>query len=182
MKNKKHPLDKPPTAQEVNKRYFDFVEDLRSPAFLCESCEQYVPKNNPVHTCYDAKVAREKVVKKFCDQIDSVVLPALEKGKKYDSEKIPLELLSTEALQRIAEVLGAGAKKYGRNNWRQGLSFSRVYSALLRHLFSWQSGEDQDNETGYNHLAHAGCCIMFLLEYLKTHPELDDRFKLKEKK
>lgn len=100
-----------------------------------------------------------------------------EGGLKYDTEKIPVDLLSTEALLRISEVLGFGAEKYARDNWRQGIAYSRVVSAALRHILAWKEGNDIDPESNLNHLAHAGCCIMFLLEFLKTHPELDDRFK-----
>ena len=42
---------------------------------------------------------------------------------------------------------------------------------------SENDGEDKDPESGLSHLAHAACCIMFLLEFEKTHPELDDRYK-----
>jgi dATP/dGTP diphosphohydrolase len=98
-------------------------------------------------------------------------------GKKYDQAKIPVGLLSTTALMRIAEVMGFGAKKYGSHNWRAGIAWSRVSDAALRHLLAWKDGEDKDPESGLNHLAHLGCCVLFLLEYLSTHPELDDRWK-----
>lgn len=72
-----------------------------------------------------------------------------------------------------------GAEKYGAQNWRNGLEWSRVFAAVQRHLLAWNDGETHDPETGINHLAHAGCGIMFLLEYSKTHAELDDRYKTK---
>lgn len=68
-----------------------------------------------------------------------------------------------------------GKETYGRDNWRKGLAWSRCYAATLRHLFAWQSGETNDPETGLNHLAHAACEILFLLEFSRTHLELDDR-------
>ena len=102
-----------------------------------------------------------------------------EAGLKYDNGKPPVGLLSSRALLSIAAVLGTGAEKYGSHNWRGGLAWSRVSDAALRHLLAWKDGEDKDPETGLSHLAHAGCCVLFLLEYLDTHPELDDRFKVK---
>jgi hypothetical protein len=48
----------------------------------------------------------------------------------------------------------------------------------MRHLHAFNDGEDKDPESGLSHLAHLGCCVMFLLEFEKTHKELDDRFKL----
>jgi len=97
-------------------------------------------------------------------------------GKKYDGGKLRVDLLSPIALEKIAEVLTFGAKKYGDNNWRAGISWGRVLGALLRHTFAFIRGEDKDTETGLSHLAHCGCCIMFLLEYEVTHKEFDDRW------
>ena len=98
-------------------------------------------------------------------------------GIKHDTEKVPLSLLSREALERTAEVLAFGAKKYATHNWRSGFQWSRPLSAAQRHLLAFQDGEDRDPESGLSHLAHAMCCIMFLLEFEKTHRELDDRWK-----
>lgn len=98
-------------------------------------------------------------------------------GLKHDGNKPPVDLLSTDALEQIARVLGFGATKYARHNWRKGIAWSRVVAAAMRHLLAWKDGEDLDEESGLSHLAHAGCCVMFLLEYLKTHPEFDDRYK-----
>ncbi len=97
-------------------------------------------------------------------------------GKKFDGEKIRMDLLSPKALTEIARVMGEGAKKYGAQNWRKGIAWSRVYAAIQRHLNAWNDGETYDQETGISHLAHAGCGIMFLLEYASTHGELDDRY------
>lgn len=100
-------------------------------------------------------------------------------GTKFDSGKPRMELLSTIALVEIAKVLtfGADVKKYGAHNWRKGLEWSRVLGAAMRHLTAFTSGEDKDPESGLSHLAHAACCLMFLLEYEKHHKALDDRFK-----
>lgn len=84
---------------------------------------------------------------------------------KYDSEKIRVELLPYNALLEIAKVMTIGAKKYGDNNWRKGMLWSRLYGACLRHLIAWYEGQDKDEETGLLHLAHAGCCILFLITY-----------------
>ena len=98
-------------------------------------------------------------------------------GIKHDQDKIRVELLSSIALLEISKVMTYGAKKYTSNNWRGGISWSRVLGASLRHLLAYLGGQDKDPETGLSHLAHAGCCVMFLLEYEVTHPELDDRYK-----
>ena len=86
-------------------------------------------------------------------------------GIKHDTSKLPLELLPFEALESIAEVLKFGATKYEAHNWRKGFKWSRLLGASLRHLFAWARGEGKDPETGYSHLAHAGCCVLFLLAH-----------------
>lgn len=96
---------------------------------------------------------------------------------KFDSDKLPLHLLSTEAMNQTAAVLAFGAEKYAAHNWRKGFVWSRPLSAAMRHITAFNAGEDKDPESGLSHLAHAACCIMFLLEFEKTHKELDDRYK-----
>lgn len=96
---------------------------------------------------------------------------------KFDGGKLPLHLLSTEAMNQTAAVLAFGAEKYAAHNWRKGFVWSRPLSAAMRHITAFNAGEDKDPESGLSHLAHAACCIMFLLEFEKTHKELDDRYK-----
>lgn len=95
---------------------------------------------------------------------------------KYDKDKVPLELLAPTALTEIAKVLQFGAKKYSAHNWRKGMNWSRLLGAALRHLFAYIRGEDKDPETGLSHLAHLGCCVMFLLEYQLLGLGTDDRY------
>lgn len=96
-------------------------------------------------------------------------------GRKDDSDKPRIELISAIATVKKAQVMGHGAKKYGVDNWRKGIAWLRVIGALLRHTFAYLSGETNDPETGLSHMAHAACCCDFLLEYEDTHKELDDR-------
>ena len=97
---------------------------------------------------------------------------------KFDSGKLPVNLLSSEALLQTAAVLKFGADKYHAHNWRDGFAWSRPLAAAMRHIMAFNDGEDKDPESGLSHLAHAACCIMFLLEFEKTHPHLDDRYKV----
>ena len=97
---------------------------------------------------------------------------------KFDENKLPVNLLSTEALNQTAAVLKFGADKYAEHNWRAGFAWSRPLAAAMRHIMAFNDGEDKDPESGLSHLAHAMCCIMFVLEFEKTHRELDDRYKV----
>ena len=97
-------------------------------------------------------------------------------GYKNDQGKTRWGLLGYKAIEEIANVMTFGANKYAPYNWAKGMSYERVFSALQRHLVAWYNGEDLDGETGLNHLAHAGCCLMFLLSYqLWGYDEFDDR-------
>ena len=99
------------------------------------------------------------------------------KGMKYDGEKPRMDLLDAKALEGLAQVLTFGAQKYAANNWRNGLEYSRLTAAMLRHLMAIQKGEDLDPESGLPHIDHLGCCWMFLSNLSKTRPDLDDRWK-----
>jgi hypothetical protein len=88
-----------------------------------------------------------------------------------------MSLLSTHALTEVAKVMTFGKKKYAAHNWRGGFAWSRPLAAAARHLYAYIGGEDKDPETGLSHLAHAICCCMFVLEFEKTRPDLDDRYK-----
>ena len=107
---------------------------------------------------------------------DTIKLPA-GTALKFDTDKLPLHLLSTEAMNQTAAVLKFGAQKYAEHNWRKGFAWSRPLAAAMRHITAFNNGEDKDPESGLSHLAHAACCIMFLLEFEKTHQHLDDRYK-----
>lgn len=98
-----------------------------------------------------------------------------EGGTKADDSKNLVQLLPVLALERIAQIFTFGAKKYSEWNWSKGISYSRIYGALLRHLFAWYKGEKSDPESGQSHLYHAGCCIMMLIEMEELRPDLDDR-------
>lgn len=100
-------------------------------------------------------------------------------GRKDDSDKTRYELLPPELLENISKVLTFGAKKYADRNWEQGMNWSRVYGALMRHLWSWWNPfePDTDPETGMSHLHHAGCCIAFLITYEQRKIGNDDRPK-----
>lgn len=97
-------------------------------------------------------------------------------ARKDDSEKLRTDLLPSAPLLAIAGVLTFGAKKYADHNWRGGFKASRLIGAALRHILAYNDGEDKDPESGLSHLAHAGCCLMFLLEQEAKGTGTDDRY------
>lgn len=96
---------------------------------------------------------------------------------KYDGEKSRVELLPSAPLVMIGDVLTFGARKYADHNWRGGFDYSRLIGANLRHLLAFNDGEDLDPESDLSHMAHAGCCTLFLLEQIAKGTGNDDRYK-----
>src|SRR5690606_36230252 len=103
--------------------------------------------------------------------------------KKNDAHKPPLALVPASLETEVAKVMhfgaykaGAEGKGYGLHNWRQGCDYSRYISAAKRHINAFNEGEDLDPESGLSHLAHAACCLAFLIEMQKKHFGKDDRY------
>ena len=95
-----------------------------------------------------------------------------QEGRKTDTGKPRLSLLPWRAVQQIVAVLEFGAAKYGADNWqRVPEARQRYFDATMRHLLAWWDGERLDAESGLPHLAHAGCCILFLLWSDKSSAE-----------
>lgn len=86
-------------------------------------------------------------------------------GRKDDSQKDPWQLLPWDALRGIVKVLAFGANKYDARNWEKGMEWDRVWRAAIEHLTEWFQHGKPDPETGYSHLWHAGCCVLFLIAY-----------------
>lgn len=87
-------------------------------------------------------------------------------GVKHDKGKTDWSLLPIEGVEEIAKVLTFGAKKYDRFNWAKVPDpMMRYYAAAMRHLASWRKGSKTDKQSGCSHLAHAGCCLLFLFHF-----------------
>jgi hypothetical protein len=98
------------------------------------------------------------------------------KGRKDDgfgssAAKARFDLLPWAAIREIGRVLAHGAIKYGDNNWQHVENpRPRYFAAAMRHLTAWWDGEQEDIESKLSHLAHAGCCILFLLWFDSVRP------------
>lgn len=90
-----------------------------------------------------------------------------DEGRKDDEGKAPWHLLPYDAINEVLRVLAYGAKKYAPRNWEKGMDWDRCYSAAMRHMTDWYMRRDGsgDKDTGISHLAHAICCLLFLLAY-----------------
>lgn len=85
-------------------------------------------------------------------------------GKKYDAGKLRWSLIPQGVVDDYIKVLEFGANKYGKDNWQHVANGNtRYYDAAMRHMEQWWRGGDVDEESGSSHLAHAMCCISFLM-------------------
>lgn len=96
-------------------------------------------------------------------------------GRKYDTGKPDYTLLPWNAVEEVVRVLDFGARKYARDNWKYVQDANTRYlAAAFRHLAAHAQGELVDKETGISHLAHASCCVLFLLSMEKSNGHTDD--------
>jgi hypothetical protein len=82
---------------------------------------------------------------------------------KHDTLKTRWHLFPLNALQEVMNVISFGAMKYKPNNWQKVDDINRYYDAALRHIFAWKNGEQEDSESYLHPLAHAACCLIFII-------------------
>lgn len=128
------------------------------------------------HTCFNYKTDQSSEPCVSCLYFDKWVAvdflksvmeePVIKNGIKFDSDKAQWTLVPFKALEQVVDVLTIGAKKYAPDNWKKVPNARQRYiDAAFRHMSAYASGEKLDNETGKNHLAHAICCMLFLLAF-----------------
>jgi len=91
----------------------------------------------------------------------------MSKAIKHDAGKPDYSLLPLSHLEPAVRALEFGAKKYTRDNWKNGFGgTARPLASALRHLAAFQNGERVDAESGVSHIGHAMCCLIFLMNEL----------------
>lgn len=90
----------------------------------------------------------------------------MKKGTKYDEGKPRFDLLPFREVEQIVLVLTHGSRKYADNNWQHVVPRTRYLRAAIGHIWKRVLGEKLDigeGGSGLPHLAHAICCLLFLL-------------------
>lgn len=151
----------------------------------CTSCFKIIMQGIP-HICgapilqedidqYWAAEQTETAIKSLPLQYDELMK---KEGIKKDDGKPRYDLIDSEALDEMAKVLTFGAKKYEANNWRKGISYSRIAAAILRHTFALLRGQILDPESGLYHSAHVQCNAMFLTWMIIHRKDMDDLYSV----
>lgn len=92
---------------------------------------------------------------------------------KFGTDNLP-----RTARLELARVLHFGAEKYSPNNWKGGFKWSRLWRAAYGHIEAHKAGDIYDDETGFLHLSHALCCLMFLIVHERDGLGEDDRAEI----
>lgn len=106
-------------------------------------------------------------------------------GLRDNKGKHRPSVVPTSLIKAVATVIHnsstEGGGKYPMHNWRKGLPWTDVADSATRHIQDFLDRKDIDKESGLHTLYHAATNIAFLIEYLETCPQLDDRYKKDEK-
>lgn len=98
------------------------------------------------------------------------------KADRFNDGKTKWSLIDYDSIEEMVKVLEYGMQDggYGAFNWKRGLSVTETIESLLRHVYAFLEGTDND-KSGFSHLAHAQCNLMFLQYMMREKKEFDDR-------
>jgi hypothetical protein len=98
-------------------------------------------------------------------------------GVKFDNNKPDLTDIPMDAMWEMGKAFTFGQKKYGKNNYRNGMKVSRLLAAATRHIYQHLDGDTIDPEgSEAMHLGHAMASLAMAIYMMKNKPEMDDRF------
>ncbi len=130
----------------------------------CSTCF-YFNQEKQQEPCYNCHGYCNWVAKDFLANVSDTPI-ILKTGVKYDQDKPQWTLVPFKALDEVVKVLTIGARKYAPDNWKKVPNARQRYiDAAFRHMSAYAAGEKLDDETGKSHLAHAMCCLLFLLAF-----------------
>lgn len=102
-----------------------------------------------------------------------------ETGAKRDMHagKGRMDLLPWYGIMEVSKHCEEGALKYGEHNVDKGIPLHSLLDSASRHLAKYMVGMDDED-----HLRAACWNLLWALNQRETHPELDDRFSIKQEK
>jgi len=100
---------------------------------------------------------------------------------RFNNGKTRLAMIPLDCHKWEADGFEYGASKYEMDNWRKGQKISTQMDSLFRHLEAfYYENEDIDPESKVHHLGLAQCNLSMMINTLRNHKELDDRYKSSE--
>jgi hypothetical protein len=100
-----------------------------------------------------------------------------EPGKRFDEGKIDYHLMPAPFLVEFAKLYTGGAIKYDPENWRKGMSYSRMIRCVWSHWLQWLCGIKKDPETGIHLCVVAAwnLCSLYMYDVHLKKEAFDDR-------
>jgi len=119
-----------------------------------------------------------------------------EQARRYNSGKLRYDLLPPFAINEIVRIFSIGSDKYTLRdkegnvtdsadfNWSKGQKWTHTLASAERHINKFKMGADFDTDYSQEllqkwgnvyHIAAAAWNLIVLLEFYRTHSELDDR-------
>lgn len=131
----------------------------------CPFCKMEKKEGALCGTKYAALIPNSELKKSIASkETESLKSAETVSGVKYDQLKPRWSLFPDKTLSLVLAVLEHGAKKYAIFNWTKVPNPEiRYYDAAMRHLEARKMGWYMDKESKLPHLAHAICCLLFLL-------------------
>jgi len=127
----------------------------------CEKHDWYYPRDGDCEHCRGELKPVNQIPHECKETISFTELDA-SKGMKFDQDKLRWDLLPIISVEKIVEIITHGAKKYAPENWKK-VDVMRFFAAAMRHFTAWKKGEEFDKDSGFTHLAHVGCNILFMM-------------------
>lgn len=62
----------------------------------------------------------------------------------FDTGKEGVDQIPPEIILGLGAIYSYGEQKYGRDNWKSGMEYHRVYGSALRHLLKFYAGQKLD--------------------------------------
>jgi hypothetical protein len=96
--------------------------------------------------------------------------------KKFDGQKPTPQYIYAVVRLEEAACMALGEKRYGSWNYLEpGVTYSRLLGAIQRHVDLFSAGENEADDTGLSHLAHARCGLGMLYAQHIRRTGADDR-------
>jgi len=91
-------------------------------------------------------------------------------------KKAPISTVPGTVIAEVGLAMLEGSRKYGRHNYRAiGVRASVYRDATWRHLNKWWEGEDDDPDSGLNHITKAIASLVVLRDGMICKKWEDDR-------
>jgi hypothetical protein len=118
--------------------------------------------------------AQEKLL---VEKVHTPIEKRNEPGKRFDQGKIDYHLIPVPFLVEFAKLYTAGAIKYDPENWRKGMSWSRMIRCVWSHWLQWLCGIKKDPETGVHSCVMAAwnLAALYMYEVHLEKKDYDDR-------